>query len=217
VPPYRISEAETRYSIIDPQLKKAGWNVGDRTQVGIEIPVSGYDTSSRDGFTDYCLYRPNGDILAVVEAKRTSRDARVGKQQVLEYITKIEKKQSFRPFAFLANGDDVFFWDSEQYAERHVAGFFSRDNLERLLFLKQQRKPLDSVKINSSIIDRSYQIEAVRRISETIEKKKKRKALLIMATGTGKTRTIMGLIDVFLRAHAAQKVLFLADNNVYAG
>jgi type I restriction enzyme, R subunit len=213
VPPYRISEAETRYSIIDPQLKKAGWNVGDRTQVGIEIPVSGYDTSSRDGFTDYCLYRPNGDILAVVEAKRTSRDARVGKQQVLEYITKIEKKQSFRPFAFLANGDDVFFWDSEQYAERHVAGFFSRDNLERLLFLKQQRKPLDSVKINSSIIDRSYQIEAVRRISETIEKKKKRKALLIMATGTGKTRTIMGLIDVFLRAHAAQKVLFLADRD----
>jgi type I restriction enzyme, R subunit len=213
LPPYRITEAETRYSIIDPQLKKAGWNVGDRTQIGIEIPVSGYDTSSHDGFTDYCLYRPNGDILAVIEAKRTSRDARVGKQQVLEYVTKIEKKQSFRPFAFFANGDDVFFWDSEHYAERHVAGFFSRDNLERLLFLKQHRKPLDSVKIKSSIIDRSYQTEAVRRVSETIEKKKKRNALIIMATGTGKTRTIMGLIDLFLRAHAAQKVLFLADRD----
>jgi type I site-specific restriction endonuclease len=213
LPPSRITEAETRCNIIDPQLKKTGWNVGDRTQIGIEIPISYYDTSSRDGFTDYCQYRPNGDNLAVVEAKRTNRDARVGKQQVLEYIAKIEKKQSFRPFAFFANGDDVFFWDSEHYTERQVAGFFSRDNLERLLFLKQHRKLFNSIKNKSSIIDRSYQTEAVRRVSEAIEKKKKRKALMIMAKGTGKTRTIMGLIDLFLRAHAAQKVLFLADRD----
>lgn len=211
--PYQISEEETRYSIIDPQLKKVGWNLADHTQVGFEIPVQNYDKTKVTGFTDYCLYRNNGEVLAVVEAKRTSRDARVGKQQVLEYIEEIEHKQSFRPFAFMSNGEDTFFWDSEEYAERHVAGFFSRKNLERLLFLKQNGKPLSIIKIKESIVDRAYQVEAIRRILETIEVKKKRKALLVMATGTGKTRTIMALIDVLLRANTAQKILFLADRN----
>ena len=211
--PTHISESQTRYNLIDPQLKKAEWNLSDRTQVGLEIPISGYDANPYEGVTDYCLYRSNGEVLAIVEAKRTSRDARVGKQQLLEYIAPIEKKQSFRPFGFMANGDDVFFLDIDTEAERHVAGFFSRENLERILFLKQNRQPLNSIQINKSIIDRSYQAEAVRRISEAIEKKKKRKALLVMATGTGKTRTIMALIDVFLRAHVAQKVLFLADRD----
>ncbi|MBA4312606.1 MAG: type I restriction endonuclease [Chlorobiaceae bacterium] len=210
---YRISEAKTRYNLIDPQLKKAGWNLSDRTQVGFEIPVAGYDASPSEGVTDYCLYRSNGDVLAVVEAKRTSRDARVGQQQVLDYVTAIEKKQSFRPFAFMANGDDIFFWESDTTAPRRIAGFFSRDNLETLLFLKQNKLPLNSITINQKIVDRSYQVEAIRRISEAIEVKKKRKALLVMATGTGKTRTIMGLIDVFLRAHAAKHVLFLADRD----
>jgi len=209
---YRVTEAQTRYSLIDPQLQKVGWNLSDRTQVKFEIPVDGYDGSSGGGFTDYTLYRTNGEVLAVVEAKRTSRDPREGKKQVLEYVTAIEKTQSFRPFAFMANGEDVFFWESDAAPERHVAGFFSRENLERLLFLKQNKKPLNSVLPNKTIIDRSYQVEAVRRISEAVEKKK-RKALLVMATGTGKTRTIMALIDVFLRAHAAQKVLFLADRD----
>jgi type I site-specific restriction endonuclease len=210
---YRISEQKTRYNTIDPQLGKAGWNTRDRAQVGIEIPVAAYDPEPFEGITDYCLYRENGDVLAVVEAKRTCRDARVGKQQVLEYVTAIEPQQSFRPFAFMANGDDIFFWDSEVAAERHVARFFSRPDLERLLFLKQHKLPLNSVQIKSSIIDRSYQIEAVRRVSEAIEIRKKRKALIVMATGTGKTRTTMALIDVFLRAHAAQKILFLADRD----
>ncbi len=121
--PYRISEQQTRYSIIDPQLKKAGWNLSDRTQVGFEIPVAGYDATPFEGITDYCLYRTNGDVLAVVEAKRTSRDARVGQQQVLDYVTAIEKKQSFRPFAFMANGEGVFFLESDVPTPRHVAGF----------------------------------------------------------------------------------------------
>ena len=167
--PYQISEEETRYSIIDPLLKKVGWNLADHTQVGFEIPVQNYDKTRVTGFTDYCLYRNNGEVLAVVEAKRTSRDARVGKQQVLEYIKEIENKQSFRPFAFMSNGEDTFFWDSEDYAERHVAGFFSRKNLERLLFLKQNKKPLSIIKIKESIVDRAYQVEAIRRITETIE------------------------------------------------
>ena len=211
--PYRISEEVTRWKLIDPQLKRAGWNLSDRTQVGIEIPVSDYDPTPFEGITDYCLYRENGEILAVVEAKRTSRDPRVGKQQVLDYVTTIEKQQSFRPFAFMANGEDIFFWDSESYAEQHVAGFFSRENLERMLFIKHNRLRLNSIQIKSSIVDRSYQVEAIRRVPEVLESRKKRKALLVMATGTGKTRTIMALIDVFLRARAAQKVLFLADRD----
>lgn len=211
--PHSISEKETRYSIIDPLLTKAGWNLSDHTQVGFEIPVQNYDKTRVTGFTDYCLYRPNGEVLAVVEAKKTSRDPRVGKQQVLEYVTEIEKKQSFRPFAFMSNGDDTFFWESENNSERHVAGFFSRKNLERLLHLKQNRKPLNTIQLKESIVNRAYQIEAIRRISEAIDIKKKRKALLVMATGTGKTRTIMALIDVLLRANAAQKILFLADRD----
>jgi len=165
---YRISEQETRYSLIDPQLKRAGWNLSDRTQIGLEIPVSGYDAHWGEGITDYCLYRSNGDVLAVVEAKRTSREPRVGRQQVLEYVTTIEKKQSFRPFAFMANGEDIFLWDSANSAERHVAGFFSSENLERLLLLKQNRKPLNSIQIKESIVNRAYQIEAIRRSSEAI-------------------------------------------------
>ena len=111
--PLQINEKETRYSIIDPLLVKAGWNLADHTQVGFEIPVTNYDKTIVKGFTDYCLYRTNGDVLAIIEAKKTSRDPRVGKEQVFQYITEIQKKQSFRPFAFMSNGDDTFFWDSE--------------------------------------------------------------------------------------------------------
>lgn len=194
-------------------LVKAGWNLADRSSVGFEIPVDGYDASPINGITDYCLYKPNGEILAVVEAKKTRRDAREGKEQVLQYITKIAIKQSFLPFVFMTNGEDVFFWDSGTHPERQVAGFFTRENLERLLHLKQNHIPLGTIRINESIVNRSYQVEAIRRIIETIEKRKKRKALLVMATGTGKTRTTMALIDVFIRARQAQKILFLADRD----
>lgn len=123
-------------------LKRAGWNPNDRSQVRFEIPTENYDKSLINGFTDYTLYRENGEVLAVIEAKRTNRDSRVGLQQVHDYVTAIEKTQSFRPFAFLTNGYDIFFWDTQESAERHVAGFFSRENLERILYLKQNRKPI---------------------------------------------------------------------------
>src|ERR1039457_6946788 len=94
----QLSESETRYTLIDPMVVKAGWNLADRRQIAFEVPVDGYDASPINGITDYCLYRENGEVLAVIEAKRTRRDARVGKKQLLEYLTQIEKKQSFRPF-----------------------------------------------------------------------------------------------------------------------
>jgi len=211
--PSQFNESETRYNLIDPLIKKAGWNLSDRSQIWFEVPVQGYDASPASGITDYCMFRANGEVLAVVEAKKTRRDARVGKEQVLQYVTAIEKKQSFRPFAFMANGDDVFFWDSDSHPDRLVAGFFTREDMERLLFLKQNKLPLQEIKIKDNIVGRSYQVEAIRRIGELIEKKKKRKALLVMATGSGKTRTTMALVDVFLRARQAQKVLFLADRD----
>lgn len=185
----------------------------DRRSVAFEVPIDGYDASPINGITDYCLFRENGEVLAVIEAKRTRRDARVGKEQLYQYITKIEQKQSFRPFGFMTNGDDIWFWNSLDYPDRPVAGFFPKQDLERLLFLKQNRQPLSSVRIKDSIVNRSYQVEAIRRIGEHIEQRKKRKALLVMATGTGKTRTTMALIDVFLNAKYAQKILFLVDRD----
>jgi type I site-specific restriction endonuclease len=175
--------------------------------------VDGYDAAPANGITDYCLYRENGEVLAVIEAKRTRRDAREGKEQLHQYLTKIEARQNFRPFGFLTNGDNTWFWDSVHYPERPVAGFFTKDDLERLLFLQQNSLPLSSIKIKENIVNRSYQAEAVRRISEHIERRKKRKALMVMATGTGKTRTTMALIDIFLRAKQAQRILFLADRD----
>lgn len=211
--PNQFSEFETRYNLIDPQLVKAGWNLADRRSVGFEIPVNGYDAAPVNGITDYCLYRENGEVLAVIEAKRTRRDAREGKEQLRQYLDKIEAVQNFRPFGFLTNGDNTWFWDSVNYPERPVAGFFSKDDLERLLFLQQNAQPISSIKIKENIVNRSYQVEAIRRISEHIELRKKRKALMVMATGTGKTRTTMALIDIFLRAKQAQRILFLADRD----
>ncbi len=207
------NEHITRATLIDPLLQKAGWNIFDRSQVRTEIPTTNYDNTIINGFTDYTLYRDNGEVLAIVEAKRTSRDPRVGLKQASDYADEIQAAQFFRPYIFLTNGDDIFFWDSEHSAERHVAGFFSRENLERLLYLKQNKLSLNEITIKDTIINRAYQVEAVRRIAEAIEIKKKRKALLVMATGTGKTRTTMALIDVFIKARQAQKILFLADRD----
>ena len=209
----RYNEAETRLHLIDPLLSQAGWNLADRRQVGREIPFASVGSKSETGITDYCLYRPNGEVLAIIEAKRTRRDARAGKEQALEYVEAITRNQSFRPFAFLANGYDIFFWDTEHAPERRVAGLFTRENLERLLWLRQHRQPLSAVPINTSIAGRAYQVEAIRRVSEAVDQQHRRKALLVMATGTGKTRTTIALLDVFLRAHAAQRVLFLADRD----
>ena len=112
------NEARTRKRLIDPALAKAGWNLQDPAQVGIEIPVDGYDAESWNGITDYCLYQPNGEVIAVVEAKRQSRDPNVAREQAHYYITEIAKHQSFQPFAFLTNGLDTYFWDEENASPR---------------------------------------------------------------------------------------------------
>jgi len=237
--PYQISEERTRKEKIDPQLEKAGWYLRDHSKVKIEIPVDGYDTEPWNGVTDYTLYRENGDVLAVVEAKKTAVDVRLAEAQLTHYVTEIEKRQSFRPFGFLANGLEIHFVDVGHVPKREVFGFFTREDLENLLYIRQNAKPLSSVEISTSIVDRSYQHEAIRRVGEAFEIPSrrerpaglggesqvsgdqpagrlsggKRKALIVMATGTGKTRTTMGLIDVFMRSNQARRILFVADRD----
>ncbi len=208
----KISEDQTRKQLIDPQLENAGWTLRDHSKVKIEIPVDGYDAEPWNGVTDYCLYRENGEVLAVVEAKKTAVDVRLAEAQLTHYVTEIEKRQSFRPFGFLANGREIYFVDVGHAPRREVLGFFTREDLENLLYIRQNAQPLASVAINNAIVDRSYQHEAIRRVGEAFEKGK-RKALIVMATGTGKTRTTMGLIDVFMRSNQARRILFVADRD----
>ncbi|MBI4790897.1 MAG: DEAD/DEAH box helicase family protein [Chloroflexi bacterium] len=207
-----LNEAQTRENKIDPALAKAGWNLGNRSQVRFEIPVDGENAEPWNGVTDYCLYRPNGEIVAVVEAKRMTHDPRLAQQQAEHYATEIAKHQDFTPFVFLANGVDIYFLDVGNAAKRLVSGFFSPDDLERFLFIRQNKTPLGQAPINNEITDRAYQHEAIRRISEAFDAGKRR-ALLVMATGTGKTRTVVSLADLFLRTNQAQKVLFVADRD----
>src|SRR6266851_3432389 len=207
-----VNEATTRALLINPQLRKAGWPLDDRSRVGFEIPVDGYDAEPWNGITDYCLWDAAGNVLAVVEAKRCSRSPRDADEQLRHYIIEIAKRQDYPPFGFMANGHDIWFWEVGLANPRLVAGFFAPADLERLKFLRQNRLPLEATSINTTIVDRPYQHEAIRRVAEAFAANQRR-ALLVMATGTGKTRTTMALIDVFLRAHQAQNVLFLADRD----
>lgn len=207
-----LNEAQTRALQIDPQLRAADWKLNDRTQVRLEVPVDGYDAEPWNGVTDYCMYDASGNVLAVVEAKRCSRNAREADEQLRYYINEIAKRQTFAPFGFMANGHDIWFWEVGLANPRLVAGFFTPSDLERLKFLRQNRQPLEATPINASIVERAYQHEAIRRLAEAFAANKCR-ALLVMATGTGKTRVAMALIDVFLRAKQAQNVLFLADRD----
>lgn len=207
-----LNESQTRAFLINPQLVAAGWKLDDRSLVRFEIPVDGYDAEPWNGVTDYCLYDPSGNVLAVNEAKRACRSPREADEQLRHYVTEIAKRQSYAPFGFMANGREIWFWEVGQAHPRLIAGFFSPEDLQRMLFLRQHGQPLASTSINTSIVDRPYQHEAIRRVCEAFTAKKRR-ALIVMATGTGKTRTTMALIDLFLRAHQAQNVLFLADRD----
>ncbi len=208
----KLNESETRVILIDPLLKAAGWDLRNRVQVGREIPVDGYDKEPWNGITDYCLYDSKGDVIAVVEAKKCSRTPRDADEQLRHYVTEIAKRQSFAPFGFMSNGQSTYFWEVGQSNPRLIAGFFSLVDLERLRFIRQNQKPLEATPVNSSIAGRPYQQEAIRRVSELFSTGKRR-ALIVMATGTGKTRTTMALIDLFLRSNQARNVLFLADRD----
>jgi type I restriction enzyme, R subunit len=216
-----MNEAETRQQIIDRRLLKAGWNVAELSQVTSELDIwIGIPDELRDAslteysghqFADYALLGEDGHPLAVVEAKKTSKDARVGQEQAKQYAVNIQLTTGKSlPFVFYTNGNDIYFWDTERFPPRKVYGFPTRQDLERMKFQRDNEKPLSHELISKEISGRPYQIEAIRSVFDNIEKGK-RKSLLVMATGTGKTRTTVSMIDVLMRTNRVQRVLFLVD------
>jgi type I restriction enzyme R subunit len=207
-----LNEVQTRTEMIDLQLAQAGWSLNRRTLLEEYLLKAAEPdvTYNDEQFADYVLLGSDGKPIAVIEAKRSSRDALAGKRQAADYADVIKAKFGNDPFIFLANGKEIQFWDRERYAPRKVAGFYTRDDLERLSHQRQFAQRLDGITINAEIAGRVYQNEAIRRVTEGIDEAK-RKFLLVMATGTGKTRTTIALVDTLLRAKRVQRVLFLAD------
>jgi type I restriction enzyme R subunit len=214
------SEALTRSELIDQQLALSDWNVKDPAQVVEEFDIL---TNLPEGvaeprtqceghqFSDYVLLGKDRKPLAVVEAKKSSRDAAIGREQAKQYCYNIQKQLGGElPFCFYANGLEIYFWDLENAPPIKVVGFPTRDDLERFAYIRRNRKPLTQEFINTSIAGRDYQIRAIRAVLEGIEKKK-RDFLLVMATGTGKTRTCIAMVDALMRAGHAERVLFLVD------
>lgn len=201
------SEAETRNELIDVDLALAGWEVGGRFVVE-ELEIEGMPNSAEKGYADYVLYGQNGLPLAVVEAKRTQVDPNVGEQQAKLYADLLEKKTGQRPFIFTSNGFKMWFTDDER--RRVVSGFYNQADLQRLVDRRTLRKPLTSVPIQDKITNRPYQKEAITRTMESFSTNR-REALLVMATGTGKTRTAISIVDIMTKANWAKNILFLAD------
>ena len=190
-----FDEATTRTRLIDSLLASAGWNVAgglDSTdEVGKEIEVQHQPTESGIGYADYILWDDNGNPLAVIEAKKTSVDPERGRHQVKLYADGLEKMHGHRPVIFYTNGFDIWIWDDAQgFPPRKLYGFYSKDSLQYLAnFQRIERKPLDTIEINELIVDRIYQIEAIKRIGERFTNKH-RKALITQATGTGNTNGV---------------------------
>lgn len=213
-----MNEKQTRKGIIDQRLKDAGWNVADRTQVVEEFFVHVNANELDDPgvpygiqFSDYVLLGKDGKPLAVVEAKKSNIDAAIGREQAKQYCYHLQGSYNCElPFCFYTNGHDIYFWDLENYPPRKVYGFPTREDLERYSYIRRARKSLAAELINTEIAGRDYQIAAIRSVLEAVEKRKK-KFLLVMATGTGKTRTCIALVDSLMRAGWAERVLFLVD------
>ena len=203
------SEAETRDYYIDLLLKEAGWPL-DQTR-DREFEVSGMPSDGGKGYVDYVLWGDDGKPLALVEAKRTKRDAVVGQQQAKLYADCLETRFGQRPVIFLSNGYDHWIWDDARYPPRKIQGFLKKDELELLIQRRDTRLPLGKAVINSKIVERFYQERAIRRICEAFERDNDRRALLVMATGAGKTRTVIALCDLLMRCNWVKRVLFLAD------
>lgn len=202
-----ISEFETRKRYIDLDLKLAGWEIGKNVE--LEYPVAGMPNVKGEGFVDYVLRGKNGKIIAVVEAKRTSRDPKEGRNQAKLYADCVEQAQGLRPIIFYTNGFETYIWH-DNYAARKVLGFYTQDELQLLIDRRQLKQPLTNIVINEDITNRYYQKEAILAICDTFSNNQ-RKGLLVMATGSGKTRTAISLVDVLTNNHWIKNVLFLAD------
>ena len=204
------TEAQTRARYIDTMLLDAGWVKGvDWLE---EVELAGMPNQAQVGFADYVLYGDDGKALAVVEAKRTSVDVAKGRQQAKLYADLLERQYGRRPVVFLSNGFETRMEDG-QYPERKVAAIYSKRDLEKLFNLRRIRTSLANVSVREDIAGRYYQKGAVRAVCDSLDRKNRRRALLVMATGSGKTRTVIALVDILLRHNWVKNVLFLADRN----
>lgn len=203
------SEAETRKAFIDVLLKEAGWNLNPA--LNFEVEVTGMPNNEGKGYVDYVLWGADGKPLALIEAKRTTRSPNEGRQQAKLYADCLEKMFGQRPLIFYSNGYEHWLWDDQNHPPRSVQGFYKKDELELSIQRRSSRKPLAEAVIDTTIIERHYQTRAVRRVGHTFEVDHQRRSLLVMATGSGKTRTVIALVDVLMRCNWAKRVLFLAD------
>ncbi|MGB5735546.1 MAG: DEAD/DEAH box helicase family protein, partial [Thiohalocapsa sp.] len=202
------SEAETRRYLIDVELQRAGWPLdgpNDR-----EYKVTGMPNTQGIGFVDDVLWGDDGKPLGLVESKRSTHDPREGQQQVKLYGDCVESMHGRRPILFYTNGYTHWLWDDTAYPPRQVAGFYKKDELARVILRRGQRESLDVTQVKDAIAGRYYQKRAIGSIAAQFATAR-RKALLVMATGTGKTRTAIALVDLLQRAGWVKRALFLAD------
>ena len=207
-----LSEFKTRKIYIDVDMKQMGWKfTGADADVQEEYPVEGMaGVVGQMGYVDYVLFGKDGLPLAVVEAKRSSKDPNIGRKQAVLYADCLERKFGRRPMMFTTNGFETYFWDDQSSPQRRVSGIFSKDDLQKLMNRRTERMDLMTIPIDDRITDRYYQKEAIRAVCEQIGLGF-RKHLLVMATGTGKTRTASSLTDVLSRGKHVTNILFLAD------
>ena len=211
VKPMDMTEAETRRAYIDVMLQDAGWQRGPNWVE--EYPIAEMPNKSGKGAADYVLLGDNGLPLAVVEAKRTSVNVEKGRQQAVLYADYLEKKLGQRPIIFMTNGYETRVWSDRYYPERLVSGIYSKRDLEKEFNQMKSRTALSAVRVNDKIADRYYQKEAIQAVCDAFDQRNRRKALLVMATGSGKTRTIIALADILIRHGWVKNLLFLADRN----
>ncbi|MBQ6713314.1 MAG: DEAD/DEAH box helicase family protein, partial [Selenomonadales bacterium] len=210
--PVDISEFKTRKIYIDVDMKLMGWKFdGADADVQEEYPVDDMmGIIGQQGFVDYVLFGKDGMPLAVVEAKRSSKDPNIGRKQAMLYADCLERKFGRRPIMFTTNGFETYYWDDKSSPQRKVSGIFSKNDLQKLMNRRTERMNLTSIPIDEKISGRHYQMAAIRAVCEKAEEGF-RKHLLVMATGTGKTRTAAGLTDVLSRGKHITNILFLAD------
>ncbi|MDF3005083.1 MAG: type restriction enzyme EcoKI subunit [Oscillospiraceae bacterium] len=211
VKPMDMTEAQTRKAYIDVMLQDAGWQRGPNWVD--EYPIGEMPNKSGKGFADYVLLGDNGLPLAVIEAKRTSVNVEKGRQQAVLYADYLEKKTGQRPIIFMTNGYETRIWSDKYYPERLVSGIYSKRDIEKEFNKMKSRTALNAVRANDKIADRYYQKEAIQAVCDAFDKRNRRKALLVMATGSGKTRTIIALADILIRHGWVKNLLFLADRN----
>lgn len=208
--PLDLSEYKTRKLYIDAMLMEAGWTEGKDWLN--EVELHGMPNQSGSGFADYVLYDDMHRPLAVIEAKRTCADVSRGRQQAKLYADLLEQKYKRRPVIFLTNGFETHIIDG-QYPERPCAVIYSKRDLEKWFNLLAMRTSLEHVTVDKNIAGRYYQEAAIKAVCRSFDEKNRRKALLVMATGSGKTRTVIALCDCLLKAGWVKNILFLADRN----